>query len=144
MALARAGAKSRMALIEESFEVCNLRPFVRRELLILMDEQKIEPRFRVEVTAITPTEVHLRSLADGSEERLPNDFVFTLIGQSADVKFSKPPALLSIPKTRSRFTTKKRLRPMSPASTSSAASPATSTLSMAAPARFKSFSTLPN
>ncbi len=87
MALARAGAKSRMALIEESFEVCNLRPFVRRELLILVEEKKIEARFRVEVAAITPTEVRLRSLDDGREDTIPNDFVFTLIGQNPDVPF---------------------------------------------------------
>ena len=46
MALARAGAKSRMALMEESFDACNLRPFVRRELLILVEEKKIEPHFQ--------------------------------------------------------------------------------------------------
>ncbi len=87
MALARAGAKSRMALLEESFEVCNLRPFVLRELLLLVDEKKIEPRFRVGVTAITPTAITLRHLDTGAEETLPNDFVFTLIGQNADVGF---------------------------------------------------------
>lgn len=87
MALARAGAKSRMALIEASFEVCNLRPFVLRELLILVEEKKIEPHFGVEVTQITPTEVRLRSLTTGDEETLPNDFVFTMIGAVPDIPF---------------------------------------------------------
>ena len=89
MALARAGAKSRMALLEESFEVCNLRPFVLRELLILVTEKKIEPHFRVEVTQITPTEISLRSLTTGDIETLPNDFVFTMIGAVPDVPFLK-------------------------------------------------------
>ena len=89
MALSRAGAKSRMALIEESLEVCNLRPFVLRELKILVDEKKIEPHFGVEVTAITPTEVSLRSLSTGAEETLPNDFVFTMIGAVPDLPFLK-------------------------------------------------------
>ena len=85
MALARAGAKSRMALLEPSFEACNLRPFVLRELLILMEEKKIEPYFGVEVTQITPTKVHLRSLTTGDAQTLPNDFVFTMIGAVPDV-----------------------------------------------------------
>lgn len=85
MALARAGAKSRMALLEESFEVCNLRPFVLRELLILTEENKIEPYFRTEVCEITPTEARLRS--EGKDWTIPNDFVFTMIGAVADVPF---------------------------------------------------------
>ena len=89
MALSRAGAKSRMALVEESLEVCNLRPFVLRELKILVDEKKIEPHFGVAVTQITPTEVSLRSLSTGAEETLPNDFVFTMIGAVPDLPFLK-------------------------------------------------------
>ena len=85
MALARAGAKSRLALLEASFDVCNLRPFVLRELLILVEEKKITPYFETRVEAITPTEVRLCHLADGSEETIPNDFVFTMIGAEADV-----------------------------------------------------------
>lgn len=85
MALSRAGAKTRMALIEESFEACNLRPFVLRELLILVDEKKILPEFRTEVTEITPTEVHLRH--DDREWTIANDFVFTMIGAIPDVPF---------------------------------------------------------
>ena len=85
MSLSRAGAKSRLALIEPSFDVCNLRPFVLRELLILVEEQKIEVFFETEVTEITPTEVCLKSLADGSKQSIPNDFVFILIGQNPDI-----------------------------------------------------------
>ena len=85
MSLSRAGAKSRLALIEPSFDVCNLRPFVLRELLILVEEQKIEVFFETEVTEITPTEVCLKSLADGHRWSIPNDFVFILIGQNPDI-----------------------------------------------------------
>ena len=84
MSLSRAGAKSRLALIEPSFDVCNLRPFVLRELLILVEEQKIEVFFETEATAITPTEVCLKSRT-GSRQSIPNDFVFILIGQNPDI-----------------------------------------------------------
>lgn len=85
MALSRAGALTRMVLIEESFEVCNLRPFVLRELLILVDEKKILPEFQTQVTEITPTEVRLRH--EEREWTVANDFVFTLIGAIPDVPF---------------------------------------------------------
>ena len=85
MALCRAGAKTRMALIEESFEACNLRPFVLRELLILVDEKKILPEFRTEVAEITPTEVRLRR--EDREWTVANDFIFTMIGAIPDVPF---------------------------------------------------------
>ncbi len=85
MSLSRAGAKSRLALIEPSFDVCNLRPFVLRELLILVEEQKIEVFFETEATEITPTEVCLKSRTDGSQQSIPNDFVFILIGQNPDI-----------------------------------------------------------
>ncbi len=85
MALSRAGAKTRMALIEPSFDDCNLRPFVRRELLILVDEKKIAPEFNTSVTEITPTEIRLRH--DDHEWTLPNDFVFTMIGAIPDTAF---------------------------------------------------------
>jgi len=87
MALARAGARSRMALIEDSFDACNLRPFVLRELLIMVEEKKIEPYFATEVTAITPTEISLRRRDDGESKTIPNDFVFTLIGADPAVLF---------------------------------------------------------
>lgn len=87
MALCRAGAKSRLALLEASFDVCNLRPFVLREMLILVEEKKIQPYFETRVQSITPTEVRLCHLDDGAEETVPNDFVFTMIGAEADVAF---------------------------------------------------------
>ena len=89
MSLSRAGAKSRLAMLEPSFDACNLRPFVLRELLILVEEKKIEVFFETEVTAITPAEVSLRSLTDGSVQQVPNDFVFVLIGQNPDIAFLK-------------------------------------------------------
>ena len=87
MSLARAGAKSRIALIEPSFDNCNLRPFVLRELTLLVEDQKIEVFFETEATEITPTEVCLKSRADGSLRSIPNDFVFILIGQDPDIPF---------------------------------------------------------
>ncbi|MGI4791581.1 MAG: NAD(P)-binding domain-containing protein [Janthinobacterium lividum] len=87
MSLARAGAKSSLALLEPSFDVCNLRPFVLRELLILVEEKKIKVYFETEATSITPTEVCLRHLTDGTSENIPNDFVFILIGQNPDIPF---------------------------------------------------------
>ncbi len=87
MSLCRAGAKSSLALIEPSFDVCNLRPFVLRELLILVEEQKIKVFFETEATEITPQAVCLKSRADGSIQNIPNDFVFILIGQHPDIPF---------------------------------------------------------
>ncbi len=89
MSLARAGAKSSLALLEPSFDACNLRPFVRRELLLLVEERKIEVFFETEAAKITPTEVHLKSRADGSAQSIANDFVFILIGQNPDIPFFK-------------------------------------------------------
>ena len=85
MSLSRAGAKSRLALVEPSFDVCNLRPFVLRELLILVEEQKIEVFFETEATEIMPTEVCLKSRAGGGKQSISNDFVFVLIGQNPDI-----------------------------------------------------------
>ncbi len=93
MALARAGARSRMALIEPSFDDCNLRPFVLRELLIMVEEKKIEPYFATEVTAITPTDVTLHRRDGGDTETIPNDFLFTLIGADPDVPFLRDAAV---------------------------------------------------
>jgi thioredoxin reductase (NADPH) len=85
MSLARAGAKTRMALLEASFDDCRLRPFVLRELMILVDENKIAPEFRTEVTEITPTEVCLRH--EDREWTVANDFLFTMIGAVPDEAF---------------------------------------------------------
>jgi len=87
MALARAGAKSRLAMVEPSFDACTLRPFILRELLLMIEEQRIQPYFGVEVMEITPISVRLRSLITGDEETVPNDFVFTMIGAIPDDVF---------------------------------------------------------
>ncbi len=87
MSLARAGAKSRLAMIEPSFDACNLRPFVLREIMILVEEKKIEVSFETEATEITPAEVCLKSRTGGSLQSIPNDFVFILIGQNPDIPF---------------------------------------------------------
>ena len=99
MSLARAGAKSRLALTEPSFDVCNLRPFVLRELLILVEEQKIEVFFETEATEITPQAVCLKSrTGGGSSQSIPNDFVFVLIGQNPDIPFLEAAGVAIDPK----------------------------------------------
>lgn len=99
MALARVGARSRMAMLEPSFDACGLRPFVLRELLILVEEKKIEPMFGVEVTEVMPIEVRLRHLEDGGTETIPNDFVFTMIGQDPDLAFLENSGVAVDPET---------------------------------------------
>jgi thioredoxin reductase (NADPH) len=85
MALARAGASTTMALTEGSFDACQLRPFVLRELLLMVDENKIKPYFNTSVDSICPAEVILKN----AEKTWPlkNDFIFTMIGNIPDVPF---------------------------------------------------------
>lgn len=85
MALSRAGAWTQMAVMEDCWESCRLRPFVLRELLLMIDEQRIATRFETRVCEITPTTVILQ----GSEgrETIDNDFVFTMIGNEPDLHF---------------------------------------------------------
>ncbi len=91
MALSRAGATTRIALLEESWDACRLRPFVMRELLLLVDEKRIEPMFRCRMVSIGSGSVKLASEAPDSpdEFELPNDFVFTMIGNVPDGDFLK-------------------------------------------------------
>ena len=98
MALSRVGARTRMALQEPSFDDCNLRPFVRRELLTLVDEGKIAPDFRTTVRGITPTAVCLSQ--EEREWMIPNDFVFTMIGAVADVPFLEDAGVTIDPQDR--------------------------------------------
>jgi thioredoxin reductase (NADPH) len=82
LALARAGARTRMALLEASFEECDLRPDVLRELSLLADEMKIAPEFDTEVIEITSAKVRLRHAE--RQWTVANDFVFTMIGAEPD------------------------------------------------------------
>jgi thioredoxin reductase (NADPH) len=85
MALSRAGAETTIALVEESWDACRLRPFVLRELLILVEERRIAPLFRTSVRRIETDIVHLEG--PEGETSVANDFVFTMIGNVPDIAF---------------------------------------------------------
>ncbi len=99
MSLARAGASTKIALLEESWDACRLRPFVMRELLLLVDEKRIEPMFRTRVVEIGTDVVKLAGDGDNAtgEFELPNDFVFTMIGNVPDGNFLKASGIKTSP-----------------------------------------------
>lgn len=86
MALARSGAATTMVMIEACLEDCRLRPFVLRDLLMLIDEKLIELKATTRVACITSDSVTLESESDGAAT-IPNDFVFTMIGNEPDWEF---------------------------------------------------------
>lgn len=87
MALVRVGADTQMCLLEASFDDCNLRPFVRRDLVMMADDGKLDVHFATQVCAITPGDVTLAPVDGGEPWSVPNDFVFTMIGAIPDVAF---------------------------------------------------------
>lgn len=87
MALARVGADTTLAMLEGSWDECNLRPFVRREMVMMADEKKLDVHFATEVCAITPADVTLAHVGGGEPWTVPNDFVFTMIGAIPDAAF---------------------------------------------------------
>jgi len=86
MALAAAGAKVSLSARRPSPAECKLRPFILRELELIISEGRIAPLYATEVAEILPERVHLRK-GDGSLISLPNDFVFTMLGYEADRPF---------------------------------------------------------
>ena len=68
----------------------HLRPFIVRDLKIMADEKRLTLLTEVRVTEVTPHAVALVRAPYGEEPApensftLPNDFVFALIGQTAD------------------------------------------------------------
>lgn len=87
MALARVGADTTMCLLEPSWDDCSLRPFVRRDLTMMADDNKLDVHFATKVCAITPADVTLASVDGGEPWSVPNDFVFSMIGAIPDVAF---------------------------------------------------------
>lgn len=87
MTLAEAGARVTVAMRRPPADFQNhLRPFIVRDLTIMADEKRLTLRTGVHVAAITTTDVTLARVSEGGgpDEVLPNDFVFALIGHTAD------------------------------------------------------------
>jgi thioredoxin reductase (NADPH) len=96
MTLAEAGAKVTVAMRRAPADFqSHLRPFIVRDLKIMAEEQRLTLLSEVRVTQVTPYTVELVRLPyDQSEtaihetqyERwtLPNDFVFAMLGHTAD------------------------------------------------------------
>jgi thioredoxin reductase (NADPH) len=92
MTLAEGGAKTTIAMRRPPMEYqSHLRPFIVRDLKIMADEKRLTLIADVRVTRVEPHRVELTRVPYGEElgpdsERftLPNDFVFALLGQTAD------------------------------------------------------------
>ena len=93
MTLAEAGARVTVAMRRPPADFqSHLRPFIVRDLKIMADEKRLTLLTDVRVTAITPTTVELAHIAydeatpsaDADRWTLPNDFVFALVGHTAD------------------------------------------------------------
>ncbi len=93
MTLAEAGAQTTIAMRRPPVEFQNhLRPFIVRDLKIMADEKRLTLLTDVQVTRVEPSCVELARTEYGREPgpdaerfRLPNDFVFALLGQTADI-----------------------------------------------------------
>jgi thioredoxin reductase (NADPH) len=94
MTLAESGARVTIAMRRppEPFK-SHLRPFIVRDLLIQAEEKRLRLQTNVLLTRITPTTAEIDycpqyPLPEGqtppSYERLPNDFVFALLGYEAE------------------------------------------------------------
>ena len=88
MTLAESGAKVTLAMRRPPTNYqSHLRPFIVRDLKIMADEKRLTLLTGVQVASITPTCVELIPVPgeDSGEARmLPMDFVFTLVGHTAD------------------------------------------------------------
>lgn len=93
MTLAEAGAATTIAMRRPPKEFqSHLRPFIVRDLTIMAEEKRLTVLTGVCVGRVTPTSVHLVRAEYGTEPDaargdgfdLPNDFVFALLGHTAD------------------------------------------------------------
>ena len=93
MTLAEAGARVTVAMRRAPTDFqSHLRPFIVRDLKIMADEKRLTLVTDVRVACIAPNSVELAHIAydeaaPGAEtgrSTLPNDFVFALIGHTAD------------------------------------------------------------
>ena len=100
MTLSAAGAKVTLAMHRppQDFQ-SHLRPFIVRDLTIMAEERRLTLLTGLGIAQVTPTCVHLRPSAYGRDHGtartwgettpdpaldLPNDFVFALLGHTAD------------------------------------------------------------
>ncbi|MCS7209321.1 MAG: NAD(P)-binding domain-containing protein [Fimbriimonadales bacterium] len=90
--LADADAQVWLAVDQPRLEQCRFRPFILREVLLRVDEQRITPLTCAQVRRIAADYVELRC-AEGIES-LPVDFVLTLIGLEADLSLLQPLGVL--------------------------------------------------
>jgi thioredoxin reductase (NADPH) len=89
MTLAEAGANVTIAMRRPPVDFQNhLRPFIVRDLLIQHEEGRLHLVSGVCLTEITPTSVTLSPWNNSGVEpvTLPNDFVFAMLGHTADRK----------------------------------------------------------
>ena len=93
MTLAEAGARVTIAMRRPPADFqSHLRPFIVRDLKIMADEKRLTLLTDVRVTQVEPDCVRLVRVEYGREPApdaetlaLPNDFVFALVGQTADI-----------------------------------------------------------
>lgn len=88
MTLAEAGARVTLAMRRPPVDYqSHLRPFIVRDLKIMAEEKRLTLLTGVQVAAITPTCVELACVPGqegGPCRTLPTDFVFALVGHTAD------------------------------------------------------------
>jgi len=92
MTLAEAGARVTVAMRRAPADFqSHLRPFIVRDLKIMADEKRLTLLTEVRVVCIAPTTVELAHVAydeappsAADHWTMPNDFVFALIGHTAD------------------------------------------------------------
>ena len=86
MTLAESGARVTVAMRRPPLDFQNhLRPFIVRDLTIMAEEKRLTLLTNVRVSAIGPRSVHLAPYAGSDPAReLPNDFVFAMLGHTAD------------------------------------------------------------
>lgn len=93
MTLAEAGGRVTVAMRRAPADFqSHLRPFIVRDLKIMADEKRLTLLTDVRIMGITPTTVELAHMAydeatpraDADRWTLPNDFVFALVGHTAD------------------------------------------------------------
>ncbi len=86
--LADADASVWLAVDQPTLEQCKFRPFILREILLRVDEQRITPLTETQILRIHPDCVELRCTQ--GIENLPVDFVLTMIGLQPDQSLLAP------------------------------------------------------
>ncbi|MBK6421353.1 MAG: YpdA family putative bacillithiol disulfide reductase [Gemmatimonadetes bacterium] len=81
----RAGARVTLVHVEEGFDRA-VKPWVLPDINNRLKEGSITAAWRSRVVAITPAQVEVESLADGSRRRLPADAVLAMTGYHANTE----------------------------------------------------------